>query len=167
MDPRYPPLTIPLLVSAVVTGALGLYAWHRRGAHRAAVPLAGLMFACAIWSAGSALEGAATDYASRYFWRRVSWLGTVSISMLWFVFAVYYVGQARWLTRRRLVLLAVVPALALLSGWTNEWHSLIWTRLEMPESGVGMLRERHGMMFGVHTVYAYALLLSGAALILR
>jgi PAS domain S-box-containing protein len=166
MDPRYGPQTLALVLSATVTVALGVYAWRRGRAHRAAIPFAALMWACAIWSAASAVEGATADYATRYLWRRVSWIGTVSVSLLWLVFAIHYVGSGRWLTRSRLAMIAAVPAAALLLGWTNEWHHLVWRSLEIPPSGVGLFREEQGPVFEFHTAYAYCMLLSGAALIL-
>jgi len=43
-------------------------------------------------------------------------------------FALEYSGLGKWLTRRTVVLLAVMPLVYMLLILTNEVHHLVWTR---------------------------------------
>ena len=84
------------------------------------------------------------------------------------LFALLYTGRGRWVTRRALMLLAVVPAISLALIWTNGAHHLFWSFREIDTSGpfpaVGAV---YGPWFWVHTAYSYLLILVATVLLVR
>lgn len=167
MNWQYTPYTLPLLAAAAVSAGLALYAWRRRPAPDAA-PFALLMVALAWWSLGYALELGSADLTTKQFWVKVQYIASESLSLTWLVFVLQYTGRRRWLTGRRLALLAIVPLITVLLMWTNELHGLILSNVSLDTAGpISVLVPTYGAWFWVDEVYTYLLLASGTWLLIR
>jgi PAS domain S-box-containing protein len=167
MDWQYILYIVPLLISVAISLGLATYAWLRRTAS-AAVPFAVLMVGVSFWSFGYAMEIGSVGLAVKVFWAKWQYFGIVPISVAWLALAVEYTGQGRWLTRRRLAVLSIVPLATLLLAWTNELHGLIWQEVALhPAGSVTLLGLTYGSFFWLHGAYAYALLAVGTILIAR
>jgi signal transduction histidine kinase len=153
------PYTLLLLAAAAVSAALVVYAWRRRGA-RGAGAVALMMLAVFVWTLGYAFEIGATGLRMKLLWAKVEYLGIVTVPFAWLVFALRFSGRDRWLTRRNLALLAVVPLVTLALVWTNEAHRLVWSRTALSPSGT-FLSLDYGAGFWVYWVYSYLLLVAG------
>ncbi len=125
---------IPLIAAVAVMAAIALYAWRRRPA-TGATSLALLMLAGSEYSLGYMLELVSTDLPSKIFWSQTQSFGIVVIPVAWLVFVLQYTGREKWLTRRNLVLLMIVPLATLLLIWTNDIHGLTWSDAVLDTSG--------------------------------
>ncbi len=166
---NYPPnpYVLPSLLGAITAALLGIFILHRRPA-RGATPSVLVMLAAAVWSLGYALELGSGDLSGRIFWSKVEYFGIASAPLAWLAFALEYTGRARFLSRRNLALLAIIPALTLLFVWTNESHGLIWSDFELDTHfGYVMSKPTRALGFYVHSAYEYALLLTGTLLLLQ
>ncbi len=164
---QYTPYALPLIIGAAISAALAFYVWRRRPAS-GATSLALLMLAVAGWSLGYALELGSVDLPLKVFWARVEYLGIATVPMAWLVFALQHTGRAKWLTRRNLALLAIVPFATLLLVWTNDIHGLIWSTIALDSSGsFSMLDLSYGPWFWVHIAYSYLLLSLGTLLLIQ
>ncbi len=165
---QFTPYVIPLLIAAVISLTLALYAWQRRWAAPAAASFAMLMLAVAEWSVGYALELGGAHLPAITFWAKVEYLGIATSPLAWLVFALQFANQDKWLTRRNLGLLAVVPIITLLLVWTNEAHGLVWSRVDLDTSGpFPAMAPQHGLWFWVHSAFSYTCLLLGTILLIR
>jgi PAS domain S-box-containing protein len=144
---------------------LAIHAWRRRPAPGATI-FAVMMLAVADWALGYALELGSVDLPMILFWARIEYLGIVAGPVAALLLALAYTGRTRWLTRRRLAVLAIVPAITLLLVWTNDLHGLIWStvRLANPDSAPRM-DPIYGPWFFVHTAYSYISMVIGMALV--
>lgn len=119
-----PAIWLPLMVLVALV-ALAATSWQRSQL-AGARPFAVACALAALWQASAIWMTTAQTPELRFFWHRSAaslQLPAVTASM---VFAVEYAQSGRWLTRRRLLLLAL-PSLALLAlTWTNDWHHLVW-----------------------------------------
>ena len=131
---QYNPYVLPLVIAAAVSAVLALFAWRRRPA-AGSTPFALLMLAVAEWSLGYALELGSADLPTQVFWAKVEYLGIVSVSVMWLAFVFQYIGREKWLARRNVALLAIVPLVTLLLVWTNDAHGLIWRDIRLDTSG--------------------------------
>ncbi len=165
---QYVSYALPLVIAAAVSFAVAVFAWRRRTAP-GATALALLMLAAAEWSLVYALRLASVDLPAKIFWSQVRYVGIVVTSTAWLVFALQYTGRgAKWLTRRGLAWLAVEPLVILLLVWTNKYHNLIWTNIELESVGSLLVwHASHGAAWWVHTVYSYLLILLGDLLIIQ
>jgi PAS domain S-box-containing protein len=165
---EYTPYIIPLLIATVISVVLALYAWRRRTTTSAATPFALLMLVIAEWSLGYALEVASPDLASKIFWGKVEYIGIVILPLAWLAFALQFSNEARWLTRRNLALLTIVPLITLLLIWTNEAHGLMWRYTALDATGPFLaLDVSYGAWFWIHSAFSYLLLLLGTILLVR
>ncbi|HRW50187.1 MAG TPA: histidine kinase N-terminal 7TM domain-containing protein [Caldilinea sp.] len=159
------------LYGIVCLGAAGIavvaafLAWRRRDVPGGA-SLAALMSMLAIWSFGSAFENNAADVDAKLFWAKVCYIGIVTSPVLFFTFALEYCRLDRWLTRRTIALLFVVPLLSFGLVATNEWHGLIWSSIAPSTTGRNLLVTGRGPLFWVVVLgYSYSLMLLAAAIL--
>lgn len=161
------PYLVPVVIAAVISGAVVFAAWKRRPAPGASY-LALLMLAVVEWSLGYALEFASGDLPAIVFWAKVEYLGIVAIPVLWVAFTLQYTGRGQLLKPRYLALLSVVPLITLLLVWTNELHGLIWRSVSLVVYGnSSFFLATHGAWFWVHTAYSYLLILFGTILLIH
>ncbi len=119
---------IPFALAVASSTALAIYIlmWRRSmpGAGAVALPL----LAMAAWAVAHALELMGTTMSAKLFWYKMRYVGIVVLSPSWLVYILHYTRREKWLTRRTVALLCVVPVIVLLLVFTNESHGLMWSR---------------------------------------
>jgi PAS domain S-box-containing protein len=126
-----------------------------------------LMSALAWWSLTVVFEHASLDLSAKIFWVKMSYFGIVTLPTAWLVFTLQYANRERWLTRRNLAILAVLPVITLVMVWTNDVYHLMWkdiwldTSLSPPVDAV-----THNIWFWVQAIYSYLLILLGTLTLL-
>jgi PAS domain S-box-containing protein len=161
------PYIFPLLVAAMISGVVAVYAWTRRG-NSSAVALALLGLAIAEWSLAYVLEIAGADLSTKLLWGKLQYLGIATMPLFWVIFAFNHANQGKRLTHRRMLMLSAVPALTIVLAFTTERHGLIWKEFSVANyPNFSALDVTHGSWFWVHTVYSYILLSTGTYIIFR
>lgn len=160
------PLVITFVINSCVAGIFCLFGWSRR-LNPGGRAFAFLMLAIGVWSLSYALELAALDRAVKIFWAKAAYFGIASTGVLWLLFAAGFARKGGWFTKRRLALLAVIPAATVVLAFSNELHRLIWTDIG-PGGGPGidLYVYRHGPWFWVIVAYNYAAMIIGTVLFL-
>ena len=165
---QYTPYFFPLIVGALISLGLALFAWrHRRTP--GATSFAVLMGCVAWWSIGYAIQLSLIALGAKVILSNINYTAIFIIPMAWLAFALQYTGYEKWLTRRNLVLLSVIPIILLGVIWTNSLHH--WFRADVQLAAIGerfvVMQPTHGVAFWVFVAYAYPLILLGTGLILR
>lgn len=164
---QYTPYMLPLSVAATVSAALAVYAWHRRPAP-GATPFTVLMLAVAEWALAYAFELGGLDLSTIVLGLKAEYLGIVTVPVAWLALVLQYTGRGKWLTRRNLSLLTIIPVVTLLLAWTNESHGLIWRHIELKSAGPVLAPVfSRGAWYWVNVGYGYSLLLLGVLLLIR
>jgi PAS domain S-box-containing protein len=164
---HYTPYVTPLAAAAAICVVLAARAWRRRPAPGATIFVV-MMLAVAQWTLGYAFELGSSDLPMVVFWAKLEYLGIVTGPVAALLLAIAYTGHERWLTRRRLALLAVVPCITLLLVWSNELHGLVWSQVGLSNSASQPLLEvRYGIWFLVHAAYSYLTMLIGMILVFQ
>jgi len=167
MDWQYTPYILLLLLGAMISLGLALYAWRRRTVP-GAVTFIVLALAVAGWCLGYSLEILSTDLTGKLFWARLQYFGIAALPVAWMTFALQYTRRDSWLTRRNLLLLLIIPIITILLVWTNDIHGLIWSQVVLDTSGpFPAMQVSYGAWFWVQWIYAYLLLLFGTVLLIR
>ncbi|NWG34613.1 MAG: GAF domain-containing protein [Chloroflexi bacterium] len=162
----HPLLLIPTL-SCLLNASLAWFGWRKRPAE-GAVSFALVMLAAAIWSGGNALELGSGHLAAKIFWLKIEYIGILLLPASWLVFALQLSGRSALLTRRVLFPLSIEPLFMLLMLWTNEAHGLFTRHFGLRPSGAFLVWENvSGPLYWANIVYSYALILTGAFLLLR
>lgn len=147
----------PLLAALVCAGA------YLRGRKMKRVPgmhaLLALLAALLFWSGAQFIGYIFTSPTIKMLAAKFAYFGIVLTPVAWLFFAVGYTRRQMRLPRLALNLICVIPAITLILVMTNDWHNLIWSRVEFVwDQGVyGMVTE-HGPWFYVHAFYSYGML---------
>ncbi len=161
-------LYIVLLVAAAAVLAVSvLYIWRR---HRvaAALTVAFILLLGSTWMLGLVLEITSTSSDAKLFWEQVMYIPITMAAPAWLIFSLLYSGREKWVTRRNLALLAIIPATTLTLVFTSTFHGLIWRTTEPSVREPFILLEHtHGFWYWVHTAYSYILVLWGAVLLIQ
>ncbi len=161
------PLALLFVANACIALVFALFALSRRG-NPGGTPFTLLMLAVGEWSLTRALEGAALEMAGKIFWAKCEYLGIATVGFFWLVFALHYTGNKGWLTRKRLALLGILPAITIVMAFTNDLHGLIWTSITPNTvSGLSLPIYKHGPWFWVAIAYTYAMFVAGTILLLN
>ncbi|MCJ7624049.1 MAG: PAS domain S-box protein, partial [Anaerolineaceae bacterium] len=157
---------LPIFFAALVCLGVAAFAWRRRPAP-GATSLSLLMLGAALFAIPYALQYGSEELGMAMFWFNASFPGAVVLAPFWLLFALQYTGQEGWITRRNLLLLAVVPVATVLLGWSNELHGLYGSNFWLDTSGVlPVLVWDHGSGFWLHAIFATLLSLWGIILLI-
>ena len=115
---------IILLATSILCVFLALMIWIRKVKPGGTV-FGCLMLALAVWSLAAALEDGSLDYAFKVSCSKFSYFGIATSPVLLLIFALEYSRDSRWLTKRNLLLLWVIPVISILMAFTNEKHFLL------------------------------------------
>ena len=139
--------------------------WPRRRM-KGALTLFGLMLAFVIWTFCSGMEISSTTLSGDVFWSKIAYIGSCSVPVLFFIFALQFTDRDKYLTSRRTLLLWGVPVISILLVMTNEYHHLIWTAvMPNPAANQVLYVYYHGLWFWVLNVYSYVLLVFATLLL--
>jgi PAS domain S-box-containing protein len=147
-------LWLPLLI-ALLVGFLGGHSWRRRDVPGALFFSLACLFATA-WAVGSLLELAAVDPSSKFFWVKFRWIWALPTATAICCFILQWAGLSHWLTRRRLMVLAIPPLLFAALILTDGVHHFVWHYLWLYEESV---RKSNAVVMWVGIGYYYALAL--------
>ncbi|HEX9079590.1 MAG TPA: histidine kinase N-terminal 7TM domain-containing protein, partial [Desulfuromonadaceae bacterium] len=157
----YTPYIILPLLSAVVNAGLAAFALRRRHVP-AAQALFWLTTGMGGWSLAYALNTASTSLAVKVlcFKFGASFVCIIAPSLL--TLSLESVGLGRWLTRRRLLMVAALPSVMLILAWTSEFHALARYGFYLYTSGpLLLLGYDQGPLFSL--LILYIRLVCGAA----
>ena len=127
-----------------------------------------LMLAVAEWSLAYAMEYKSATLAEKLWWVNIEYIGVVLTPPLWLLFALRYTGREYWLTTRNLLLLFVLPLLALIAVWTNDFHHLMWSHTWLDsKDGFPLVAYTRESFFWIFIVFCYGVLLTGTLFLLQ
>ena len=159
--------SIFVFISAMFSGTAAVYAWGRRSS-AGAVYLAAMLLCTTIWSAGYSMELTATEKQVLYFWLRVEYLGIAFMPLFILLFAFHYAGLGQFLTPKSLVAMSIIPVITLLLQWTNPWHGLFYSKVDVCLlKGMTLLKTGKGLGYWVNIAYTYTSLFLMAWLLVR
>lgn len=141
--------------------------WHRRNA-AGAKAMALSMLSAMIWSLGDLLSALCTGINAKIFWDNTTYIGVVIIPVAWLVYSLQYTKNERYLTRKNLLLLSVIPVITTMLIWTNNFHHLFEKEVSISVAGsLSFTNPTYGTWFWIHAAYSYTLLLVGAFILIK
>ena len=157
---------LPNLLAAFGMLLVALLSWRFR-ARRGGWALWMFAMGAAAWAFTEGISFLATSPATIVLLWKLGFFGVAMAPLAMNAFCLDYIGYGHWLTRRRLGLLAVLPASVLVAAWSNEWHGWIWPLIEVdPRMPFLMLQADDGPLLWVYFSYVALLSLSTIAFLL-
>lgn len=168
---------VALLVAATPLLLASLYYALDNLQRRGTRPLVALLVGTLVWLLSALGVALAPSFEVGLFANRFQYVGITMVPIGFFLFALAYVDRADLVNRYTTAALLIEPIAVLALVWTNRSHDL-WTTAVVPEGTTYVVAGAEttcaevicwgdmGPAFLGHTVYTYALLLVGAALVL-
>lgn len=125
-------------------------------------PFSAMMWLSALWALIYAANISVTEMNARIFLSTCIYLPTRLIppTIIWLVFE--YTGREKWITRRNIILVLIIPVVAIAASLTSWWHRLFRFDFYMEMVGdLTVLRYHHGIIYTISTYYGYVLNLLG------
>lgn len=155
------PYSIPLIVAALISIAIGSAIWSRRSAP-GAVALLIHMLALALWNGSAAAMWLSASPAAQIFWLDFSAFGILLVPLTFLLFSLQVSHNERLLTRRLIFLLSIEPLAGLALVWTNDFHHLVYRQaMSYKTDGLWELLFSSGPFMLVDAIYSYALIVAG------
>jgi hypothetical protein len=150
----YTPGIWPSLLTVLLLVALAIFSWRRRAVPGARPFAAACLFAL-IWVAGATAESMALEPATKVAWFKFQAVWQIPAITAITCFVLEYANPGRWLTRRTLILLCILPLLTLAVVLTNNLHHWHWLSFSVGTAVVPL----RGPGFWVLFAYSLGLML--------
>lgn len=160
-----PLASILLIVGAVFGAMIGLSRWRVR--HRRAQARTGayILWCASFWLAATGLQLASTAFEAKLAWSHAQFLGMLPIPVLWLHLVTQFTGFDRFMTRRRLMLLSIIPILTMVLAVTDQHHGLIFAYSWLDTTtSPSILRTVFGPGLWIGVFYSYGLLVTATLL---
>lgn len=128
-------IVISLFLTATCAFSLAIFIWAKRSSSRAAVYLMICLSAIAIYSFGYGMELLSDTLKDAMFWVRFQHFGIEVIAPSWLLFALANTGFEKHITRKRLILISIIPLGLFLSAETLGWLNIFHHNPRMDTSG--------------------------------
>ncbi|MCA1899736.1 MAG: diguanylate cyclase [Chloroflexi bacterium] len=160
------------LLAAVPYAWLGLFAW-RKNRIGAVLPFAWAMLGLSIWTFAYSLELFLPTLPLKLFFARLGYSASVTLPVLFLLFALEYTDQGGLLSWRARLLIWGAPLVTLTLVWSADWHRLVWSQgFVVRMGGLEILSLQRGSFFWIQTVYsqilaAFSIVLLGVEMLQR
>jgi len=126
---QYTPVIWPSIFTIVLLTVLAVYAWPRRNLAGALWLVIYCLFSL-LFLTPKVLEFLAVEFDTKIFWYKFEypWLTPGTTAMACFILE--YTWPGRWVTRRTLALLSIVPLLGFAFTFSTEFHHLLFRGYE-------------------------------------
>ncbi len=156
-------MIVSLVLSLFVIGML----WRRRH-YPAAAAMTALVISIFVWTLGYFLESHSSTLERQLLFNNIGYLGSMSVPVAWFVFALNYSSAGRLLRGRKIIFFCILPFIFTVFIWTNNFHHLMWSNEHLGTSGAFTITiKTYGPVFWAALVHNYLLVLAGGIVLLR
>ena len=126
---QYTPVIWPTIFTIMLLTVLAVYAWRRRNLPGAWWLVIYCLFSL-LFLTPKVMEFLAVDFETKILWYDVEYLWLTPGTTAMTCFILEYTWPGRWVTRRTIALLSVVPLLGLVLTSSNEFHHLLFRGYE-------------------------------------
>ena len=121
-----------------------------------------------VWALAYLMEANSDTLEQQLFFNSIAYMGIISVSVTWFVFALHYTGGSRLVIGRRILAFCIVPLVIVVLVWSNGWHHLMWFNEHLITSGpFTVTAKTYGPFFWISLAHTYLLIFIGAIILIR
>jgi PAS domain S-box-containing protein len=126
-----------------------------------------LVLSVEVWALFTGLEHAVVEPGGKILFGKFEYLGIATVGPTWLMFALSYNLKEKWLTRRNIILLFLIPVITVMIAFTNELHGLLWPKITPSSNipGANLIYE-HGPAFWLMFTFDYLTLAAGTFIII-
>jgi len=127
-----------------------------------------VILGCLLWMIGNLLELGMIDTQVKIFMSHIKYVSSEIVIIAWFIFFIYFIGYKKWLSKRNIIFISIIPFIMTLSVFTNEYHHLFFKNINLItyRSSV-VLGIEGGPLFWLDLAYTILLITIAAGLMTR
>jgi signal transduction histidine kinase/CheY-like chemotaxis protein len=151
-------------ISIAIPTVMAYLFWKRRSSI-GALSMSVLMICELQWSLSSFLSAISLNMQTKLFLNSLSFIAAAIMPVIWFIFSVQYTHQEKRSMKKYYCFLSIIPAITMAILFTNNIHHLFIaeTIIELlPNSTLMLVSYKFGILFWIHAIYSYSLLMLGA-----
>ncbi len=157
MPYQFVPYNILLLLSALITSALGIYGYRHRAAPGTKAFVFG-MFIGTLWSVANAMEISALTLEHKLFWANIQYFAYALAPVTWTVMVLQVSEKAHWVTKKNILLLLIIPAITFSLVWMDQIYGFVRHDIYLDITGLQpVIAKKYSPWFWVHFAQAYFL----------
>lgn len=127
-----------------------------------------LFISIAGWSIGYAFEQMVPGLPGKTLWLKLEYVGICWLTTFWLYFCVQYTKRFDLTGKQFFLLFGWLPLISLGLIFTNEYHHLFWTELNLTtEYGMIVFDVKYGPGFWIHIAYSYLLYFGGVLVLVQ
>ncbi len=154
-----------LALTGLATLGLGTYVWRQRQVPGAG-PMASVLVLSGIWSLSYSAQLLNADLGAKILAFKFYFTTVPLVPVAWLCLGIELRQRAHWVTWRRIAGLLILPVITIALTWTVEAHLWLFPDMRLASSPPLVLLDSDiGPWFWIHTLYSYALILIGTALL--
>jgi PAS domain S-box-containing protein len=123
---QYTPTIWPSALTIILLSVLGVYAGRRRNLPGAWCLIIYCLFGM-LFLAAKVIEFLAVDFETKAIWFNLEYIWLMPGTTALTCFILEYVWPGRWITRRNVALLSIVPIVGVVILYSNNFHNLIFS----------------------------------------
>jgi PAS domain S-box-containing protein len=112
-----------LLIGMLIHLGLGVYS-RRFKIQPVQLPFEILMYFCVIWTVTFALDISSDSLAFKILLMKIRFLGLPFVSLSLMLIAILFSGHGKWLTKRRMAILLIIPIITVFLALTTEYSTV-------------------------------------------
>lgn len=163
---QFSPYAMAFFITGGIFILLACLIWRRRHVP-GGLPFFILLVSILIWNIAAGMEVMSIPLVQKIFWSKIEYLGSSTAAPLLLIFSLEYTRNTKWLSRRNILLILVIPIVILGFTFTNEWHRLIWSDFTLSPTAENIYIYHHGVLYWLYMVFNYICALLAAWVILR
>lgn len=154
----FPLYSVFFLGTTLVSFLVAFLAWERRLV-KGARELSNLMMAAGFGAFWLIFETAAPTISQKIFLSKLEFIGGIATPVFYLIFVLRFTGKDRFLSKKHISLLFLIPLITLVLTLTNEWHKLIWSGFSAISEKTNLMEYYHGIGFWIgYIAYSYLML---------
>ncbi len=155
-----------LIISGITTGVLAIYG-NQKNQSSSARTFSILLAAVTLYTVSFLFQLTSKSVLAMFFWLKFQYIGISLIPPLWIISVVQYIGMDKWLTKRIIGLLFIIPLLTVFFSVTNYhgfYYQSITIGTEGPFTGIETTK---GLWFWFFMIYLDFACIMGICLLLK
>lgn len=147
------PIALIVFICAIMIIVIAVYAL-RQGKTEGAKYFALFMIAMDIYILGYSFELASLNHSLMLFWNKMQYIGILTFPTLYFLFTSQFSGSNKWVTKKNIPLLFIIPAICLVLKFFDNSLHLIYSSSTVDNSGViPLLSFQKGPIYYITVAY--------------
>jgi len=163
----FTPFSLVFLFASFISFFTSVAAYRKR-VEKGALELALLMASSGLWALIVVFEAAATTLENKIIFSKIAYFGALLTPVLFLLFVLKITGNDRYITRKNLFYIVIIPVIILILVFTNDYHSLIWKGYSPVSPNTNLSQYYHGPAFWIGYVgYTYVLFIIASIFLIK